>query len=483
MRTWGEACAPHWRQRYPTANGVNPRQRTWSGMAGPLPKRLTTISMKEADVIESTTHALVVHQMRAENCFAYLIADADTCEAALVDPRADRVGEYLREVEERGLRLRLVIETHTHADHLSGAAELRARTGADVLLSGRATSDVATRWLRDGDRVALGGHKIEILTSPGHTDDSISLLVDGAVFTGDALLIGGAGRTDFQNGSPEALFETLHTRFAALPGDLTVYPAHDYAGRTHSTLAQERQTNPLLQFADRDRFVSTLRAGRQAKPANMDAIVAANIHGVRPSPRITVEELARVRGGAHAPLVVDVRLPAEYRSVHLEKSILLPLDEIARRRKELPRERELVLVCRTGARARLAASALTGFRTRVLEGGIVAWQEAGHPVVEGKAHMSLERQVRIAAGTLACTGGALAVSVSPWFGLLPTFVGAGLVYAGITDRCGMAVLLAKLPYNRRGTDGSAAGTCAAPVASATSPGPVAHGGGNYAARV
>jgi glyoxylase-like metal-dependent hydrolase (beta-lactamase superfamily II)/rhodanese-related sulfurtransferase len=425
-------------------------------------------------VTESLTHSVIVNQMRAENCFAYLIADADAREAALVDPRADRVEDYLRNLDARGMRLRVVIETHTHADHISGAAELRARTGAEVLISDRATSEVATGRLRDGDRVSVGRQEIQVLASPGHTDDSISLLVDGALLTGDALLVGGAGRTDFQNGSPEALYETLHRRFASLPGDLTVYPGHDYTGRTHSTLAQERQTNALLCLIERDRFVSTLRAGRQPKPANMDAIVAANIRGLRPSPRITVEELAAALGGQAPPVIVDVRLPAEYQAVHLEPSRLLPLDEIARRRDELPRNRELVLVCRTGSRARLAAADLGGFRTRVLEGGLVAWQEAGHPVIEGKAHMSLERQVRIVAGALAAAGGVLAVAVSPWFGLLPAFVGAGLVYAGITDRCGMAMLLGRLPYNRRGAD--AAGTCAAPVAAGTCATPMPAGG-------
>jgi glyoxylase-like metal-dependent hydrolase (beta-lactamase superfamily II)/rhodanese-related sulfurtransferase len=412
--------------------------------------------------------------MRAENCFAYLIADPDAREAALVDPRADRVEDYLRDLEARGLRLRVVIETHTHADHISGAAELRARTGAEVLVSDRATSEVATGRLRDGDRISVGHQEVQVLASPGHTDDSISLLVDGALLTGDALLVGGAGRTDFQNGSPEALYDTLHRRFAGLPGDLTVYPGHDYAGRTHSTLAQERQTNALLRLTERDQFVSTLRAGRQPKPANMDAIVAANIRGLRPSPRITVEELAAALGGQAPPVVVDVRLPAEYRAVHLEPSRLVPLDEIPRRRDELPRDRELVLICRTGSRARLAAAELGGFRTRILEGGLVAWQEAGHPVVEGKAHMSLERQVRIAAGALAGVGGALAVTVSPWFGLLPGFVGAGLVYAGITDRCGMAMVLGRLPYNRRGAE--PAGTCAAPVAAGTCAAPMPAGG-------
>jgi beta-lactamase superfamily II metal-dependent hydrolase len=159
---------------------------------------------QEVNVIEPKVQTVVFHQMRAEHCFAYLIADAETHDAALIDPRADRVADYLRELTERGLRLRFVIETHTHADHLSGAAELRARTGAEVLLSERARSEVATRRLRDGDRELLGGLTIEVVASPGHTDDSLSLRVDGTLLTGDALLVGGAGRTDFQNGCTNA---------------------------------------------------------------------------------------------------------------------------------------------------------------------------------------------------------------------------------------------------------------------------------------
>jgi hypothetical protein len=156
--------------------------------------------------------------------------------------------------------------------------------------------------------------------------------------------------------------------------------------------------------------------------------------------------------------------------VHVAPSLSMPLDELAARRDELPRDRELVLLCRTGSRARLAAAQLSDFRTRVLEGGIVAWQEAGHPVIEGKAHMSLERQVRVVAGALAGVGGALAVAGSRWFGLVPMLVGAGLVYAGLTDRCGMAMLLGRLPYNRRAVEPS--GTCAAPVASGTCAAPI-----------
>ena len=116
------------------------------------------------------SQTLIVHQMRAENCFAYLLADVDAREAAVVDPRVDRVADYLADLAERGLRLRFVIDTHTHADHLSGAAELRARTGAEVLMSAHAKSEVATRRLRDGDRVVLGRGEIEVLGSPGHTD-------------------------------------------------------------------------------------------------------------------------------------------------------------------------------------------------------------------------------------------------------------------------------------------------------------------------
>jgi rhodanese-related sulfurtransferase len=335
--------------------------------------------------------------------------------------------------------------------------------------------------VRDGERVPLGGQAIEVLASPGHTDDSVSLRVDGALLTGDALLIGGAGRTDFQNGSPDALYETLHGRLAALPGELTLYPGHDYAGRTHSTLEQERQTNPILRLAERARFVATLSAARQPKPANMDAIVAANVRGVGLVPAIGPDELARALGSPAPPLVVDVRLPAEYGAVHLEPSVSLPLDELGRRRGELPSGRDLVLVCRTGARARIAAAQLSGAPVRVLEGGIVAWQEGGHLVVVGKEHVSLERQVRVAAGALAGVGGVLALAASPWFGLLPAFVGAGLVFAGITDRCGIALLLGKLPYNRRGA--SPGGSCAAPIASGTCAAPVSDTGGTCAAPI
>jgi glyoxylase-like metal-dependent hydrolase (beta-lactamase superfamily II) len=418
------------------------------------------------------TATAFVHQMRAEHCFAYLIADSATREAALVDPRADQVTTYLRELRERGMRLRFVIETHTHADHLSGAAELRQRTGADILLSARAVSNVATRRVRDGERIALGGITVEILESPGHTDDSITLRVDGSLLTGDALLIGGAGRTDFQNGSADALYETFHTRLAGLPGELLVYPAHDYAGRTHSTVAQERASNPLFRLAERDRFVTALHAIEQPKPPNMDAIVAANVRGVIAASRVSVDELAEALARPDAPLLVDVRLPAEYRAVHLEPSVLMPLDDIARRHTELPNDRELVLVCRTGARARLAATHLSGHRTRVLDGGLVAWQAAGRPVIEGTPHVSLERQVRIVAGALACVGGVLAALVSPWFGLVPAFVGAGLVYAGVTDRCGMAMLLGKLPYNRESGGSASGATCAAPVPAASCAAPI-----------
>jgi glyoxylase-like metal-dependent hydrolase (beta-lactamase superfamily II) len=125
-----------------------------------------------------------------------------------------------------------------------------------------------------------------VIHSPGHTDDWVSLLLDDNLFTGDAPLIGGAGRTDFQNGSPEALYDTLHTRFNDLPDAFAIYRAHDYMGRTHSTLGQERRTNPLLLMRRREDFVATLRAAQQPKPANMNTIVAANVRGVRPSPRI-----------------------------------------------------------------------------------------------------------------------------------------------------------------------------------------------------
>jgi len=404
----------------------------------------------------------LLHQFQEEFCFAYLVADPATHHAALVDPRADQVDVYLGELEERGLTLAWIVETHTHADHLSGAAELRRRTGAEIAMSANAHSDVATRKLNDGDRIELGDVALAVLASPGHTDDSLSLRAGDTLLTGDALLIGGAGRTDFQAGSPESLHHTLHERFAELPGDLLVYPGHDYKGHRHTTLERERETNPLFRLTDRAEFTRTLRAAKQPKPADMDAILKANIRGLKPSGIVTVETLSRELRSDAPPLLVDVRTPAEFRATFIDESLLMPLETIGSERDSLDRNRELVLVCRTGSRAHLAAVRFDGMSVRVLDGGIVAWLEAGLPVIEGKKHMSLERQVRVLAGAMAAVGGALALLVSPWFAAVPTFVGLGLVYAGVTDKCGMALVLGRMPWNQV-EEAPPLGACAAPV--------------------
>jgi rhodanese-related sulfurtransferase len=228
-----------------------------------------------------------------------------------------------------------------------------------------------------------------------------------------------------------------------LPGELTVYPGHDYAGRTHSTLAQERDTNALLRLTERDRFIAALRAGRQPKPANMDAIVAANI-------RASTLASCHCRGaggcfgGAAAPLVVDVRLPAEYRAVHPS-----PASAAARPNyqtsDELP---EIARWCSSAVRARAVAWLQRNSLdcARVLE-GLRRVAGAGHPVVEGKAHEP-RTSGPIAAVALAGAGGVPAVAVS-LCSASSRICGRGSRVRQITDRCGMAMLLGKL-FNRGG---------------------------------
>src|SRR5436190_3991882 len=196
----------------------------------------------------------VIEQTRIDGCLSYLVYDPESKDAAVVDPRFDAVDNLLKRLQDGGLKLRCAIDTHAHADHLSGVARLAAETGAQAIVPAEVT--FPARQVRDGDRIDAGAFGFQVMATPGHTSDSITLRTADVVFTGDALLIGGAGRTDFQNGSPETLFESFETRLRALPPATVVYPGHDYKGRTHSTIGDELRANALFGNRDRATFVA-----------------------------------------------------------------------------------------------------------------------------------------------------------------------------------------------------------------------------------
>ncbi len=220
---------------------------------------------------------------RATGCLTYLVHDRASDEAVLVDPGRE-VGPYLEALRARQLSLRAIVETHTHADHLSGHAELHARTSAPIWLGRRSPAQYPHRSIADGEGVPFGGSELLVWETPGHTSDHLALRLDGAVFTGDTLLPGSCGRTDLGDGSPELLWESLTTKLLPLPDETEVFPAHygprhglPPPERYSSTIGFERRTNEALLQPTREAFLVYMTDGWPPKPADCDAIIRSNL--------------------------------------------------------------------------------------------------------------------------------------------------------------------------------------------------------------
>ncbi|HAG92304.1 MAG TPA: Zn-dependent hydrolase [Bdellovibrionales bacterium] len=210
--------------------------------------------------------------------YTYVIGDASTKEVAVIDPVKETLERDLQFLKEMNFKVKYVLETHVHADHITSASSLRSELGAKVGLSEGSKVDCADMLLKDGQELELGAYKVKALTTPGHTDSCMSYVFEGNVFTGDALLIRGCGRTDFQQGSPEKLFESVRTKLFALPDETRVYPAHDYKGKTSSSIGEEKNLNPRLKlsnsFEDFKAIMDNLNLAHPKKikeslPANM----------------------------------------------------------------------------------------------------------------------------------------------------------------------------------------------------------------------
>jgi glyoxylase-like metal-dependent hydrolase (beta-lactamase superfamily II) len=215
-------------------------------------------------------------QFAAGSCYSYVISSSG--EALIIDPHISLLRSYENYLNKNKLKLKLVVDTHTHADHFSLAAVLKKKYEAKVLMGERAISDVADGRLKENDELKVGSASFRILYTPGHTDDAISIFGEKSLFTGDVLLIGSVGRTDFQNGSPESMFDTLQ-RLKKLPDDTKVFPGHDYNGKFFSSLAAEKKENPFLREENKDAFVKNMRSKQIPKPFKIDNIVRVNREG------------------------------------------------------------------------------------------------------------------------------------------------------------------------------------------------------------
>jgi sulfur dioxygenase len=352
---------------------------------------------------------LYVKQINPHACRTYLVGAEGSEEVLLIDPVLDHLDDYRELLGEEGMTLARVIDTHTHADHISGAAALKDLFDCSYLMHDAAPAKCAETRVADGDSVEVLRTTVDVLHTPGHARDSICLVFPRWVFTGDTLFLddGGAGRDDLPGGDPGQHWESLR-RLRELPDELVVLPAHDYRNRQPSSLGRQKTSNPHLKPRSRKEFVQYLEDLRLGPADWMKDVLNANYACARDpgaawipvdTPAcevkgtldvgvneiqvnaITVLELkARIRSGQN-PLLLDVREEYELGGElgHLDGIVHIPIGQLAHRLKELQQagEREIVTVCRSGARAHTAGQILrqAGFpRVSVLEGGMIAWK-------------------------------------------------------------------------------------------------------------
>jgi sulfur dioxygenase len=209
--------------------------------------------------------------------YTYLLASRRGGEALIIDPVLDKVQRYLQLIKELDLRLVKAVDTHLHADHITGLGALRDHTHCITVMGEMSKADVVSMRLADGDKLTIEGVALKAIYTPGHTDDSYSFLMNDRVFTGDTLLIRGTGRTDFQNGDARAQYDSIFNRLLKLPDETLVYPAHDYKGETVSTIGEEKAFNPRLQVRSVDDYVALMNNLNLPNPKMMDVAVPANM--------------------------------------------------------------------------------------------------------------------------------------------------------------------------------------------------------------
>src|SRR4051794_21500570 len=332
--------------------------------------------------------------------YTYLLANRRGGEALILDPVLERVERYLKLIEELDLRLVKAVDTHLHADHITGLGALRDHTKCITVMGGQSGVDVVSMRVSDGDRLTIEGISLGVIYTPGHTDDSYCFTLEDRVFTGDTLLIRGTGRTDFQNGSSRAQYESIFNRLLKLPDETLVFPAHDYKGDTVSTIGEEKRYNPRLQVKSVDEYIELMANLKLPNPKMMDVAVPANMHVglhqgelVREGRSLSARDAIASLGRPEI-LLVDLRETSE-RNKHgmLAGALHAPYGGIedSLRPGGMLREvaaasgRRIVFFCAFGERSAMAVKAAkeAGLaNTAHVEGGMDAWKKAGGPVVQ-----------------------------------------------------------------------------------------------------
>ncbi len=341
--------------------------------------------------------------------YTYLLGDGASGEAVLIDPVFEQARRDAALIAELGLKLLWTLETHVHADHVTGAWLLKKKLGSQIALAEASGATGADRLLKDGDQVTFGKRWVEVRATPGHTNGCVTYVLDddNMAFTGDCVLIRGSGRTDFQQGNARELYRSVRARIFSLPDSCLLYPAHDYRGLTVTSVSEEKRFNPRLggEVGEGD-YAGYMKNLDLPHPKQIDVAVPANLRCGRPGneaelppdpawaplrftfsgvwevePHWLEENLSSVR-------VLDVREPNEFTGPlgHIRGAMLVPLGELAARAKELPKDKPIVAVCRAGSRSAHATAILSkaGFgEVANLPGGMLRWRGEGRDVEGG----------------------------------------------------------------------------------------------------
>jgi sulfur dioxygenase len=332
---------------------------------------------------------------QASSTYTYLLASRPGGEALIIDPVLDKVDRYLQLVRELDLKLVKAVDTHLHADHVTGLGALRDRTHCITVMGEQTKADVVSMRLADGDRLTIEGLTLEAIYTPGHTDDSYSLIMPDRVFTGDTLLIRGTGRTDFQNGDPRAEYESIFGRLLRLAEAMLVYPAHDYKGDTVSTIGEEKAFNPRLQVRSVEEFVDLMNNLKLPDPKMMDVAVPANMkiglaqdEIARRGWAVKAQEAQRMVGLSDVALI-DLRERSEReRHGEIAGSMHVPYPSLQENicsggiLYELAKctGKRLLFYCAYGERSAMAVEAAqeAGLTASChIDGGLDAWKKAG----------------------------------------------------------------------------------------------------------
>ena len=359
---------------------------------------------------------MIVRQIRSKDgtgTLSYLLLTPGSPNAILIDPNIEDLQETVSLIGKESVTVSHIIDTHTHADHISGAGELKKLLGSQVVMHEntknkwkivdqgdkfgigdilRANAQVPIdQYVNDGDVITTGDLQVKMLFTAGHTDNHLTVLAEDAVFTGDLLLIGQAGRSDLPGGDPGEQYDSLFRKIVVLPDNLKMYPGHDYAGQVHSTIGIEKKSNPFLQKRTREEYILFVK---DFFPPIAEAIASGGkmtlqcgiqrvAQGGNDVKEISPLELAEIQHGLEKPLIVDVREPWELSSIGAIKDVLnIPIGELASRMDELPQDKNapIVLVCQSGARSLEAAHFLlqNGYvNVKSLAGGTGAWIKKG----------------------------------------------------------------------------------------------------------